>query len=108
MDYVLQEHGQWQNCLAWLSWSYDWQIVTQLVLVYLVHQNDWFTSVDLKDAYFHIPYIPHQKFLWLTLQGVYYEYHVLPFSLFLSLRVFVCFTLHSAEVAGHSLSHVPG
>lgn len=33
---------------------------------------------------------------------------MLTFSLFLSLRVFVCFTLHSAEVAGHSLSHVPG
>lgn len=29
-----------------------------------VHQDDWFTSIDLKDTYFHVPIIlKHRKYL---------------------------------------------
>lgn len=47
-------------------------------------------SIDLTDAYFHIPiYHPHRKYLWFSFQGTCYKYRVLPFSLSLSPRVFV-------------------
>ncbi|KAK5935335.1 hypothetical protein CgunFtcFv8_020704 [Champsocephalus gunnari] len=65
-------------------------MLTHTSLLRLVRQNDWFTSVDLKDAYFHIPvYYPHRKYLRFAFQGVCYEYRVLPFGLSLSPRVFV-------------------
>ncbi|KAK5913620.1 hypothetical protein CgunFtcFv8_008136 [Champsocephalus gunnari] len=65
-------------------------MLTHTSLLRLVRQNDWFTSVDLKDAYFHIPvYYPHRKYLRFTFQGICYEYRVLPFGLSLSPRVFV-------------------
>ncbi len=65
-------------------------MLTHTTLLRLVQQNDWFTSIDLKDAYFHIPiYPPHRKYLRFAFQGVCYEYRVLPFGLSLSPRVFV-------------------
>ncbi len=49
----------------------------------------WFTSVDLKDAYFHIPITPHhRRFLRFTFQSRTYQFRVLPFGLYLSPRVF--------------------
>ncbi|XP_029937836.1 uncharacterized protein LOC115380768 [Myripristis murdjan] len=70
--------------------KYKFRMLTHASLLRLVRQNDWFTSIDLKDAYFHIPiYPPHRKYLRFAFQGVCYEYHVLPFGLSLSPRVFV-------------------
>ncbi|KAK5930500.1 hypothetical protein CgunFtcFv8_026728 [Champsocephalus gunnari] len=65
-------------------------MLTHTSLLRLVRQDDWFTSVDLKDAYFHVPvYYPHRKYLRFAFQGICYEYRVLPFGLSLSPRVFV-------------------
>ncbi len=51
----------------------------------------WFTSVDLKDVYFHIAIAPHQRrFLRFTFQSRSYQFRVLPFGLSLSPRVFTC------------------
>ncbi|XP_062286992.1 uncharacterized protein LOC133992289 [Scomber scombrus] len=70
--------------------KYKFRMLTHASLLRLVRQNDWFTSVDLKDAYFHIPiYPPHRKYLRFAFQGTCYEYRVLPFGLSLSPRVFV-------------------
>ncbi|XP_075307052.1 uncharacterized protein LOC142368762 [Odontesthes bonariensis] len=70
--------------------KYKFRMLTHASLLRLVRQNDWFTSVDLKDAYFHIPiYPPHRKYLRFAFQGICYEYRVLPFGLSLSPRVFV-------------------
>uniref|UniRef100_A0A1A8PZ04 ribonuclease H n=1 Tax=Nothobranchius rachovii TaxID=451742 RepID=A0A1A8PZ04_9TELE len=77
--------------------KYRFKMLTLSSLLRLIHQNDWFTSIDLRDAYFHIPvYPPHRKFLRFAFQGVCYEYTVLPFGLSLSPRVFVrCLNLDS-------------
>lgn len=70
--------------------TYKFRMLTHASLLRMLRQNDWFTSVDLKDAYFHVPiYPPHRKYLRFAFQGVCYEYRVLPFGLSLSPRVFV-------------------
>lgn len=69
---------------------YKFRMLTHSGLIRLVRPGDWFTSIDLKDAYFHIPiYPPHRKYLRFLFHGVTYEYKVLPFGLSLSPRVFV-------------------
>ena len=65
-------------------------MLTAKSLTRSIRPGDWFTSIDLKDAYFHIPiYPPHRKFLRFGFQGKVYEYMVLPFGMSLSPRVFV-------------------
>ncbi|XDV15041.1 hypothetical protein PO909_015189 [Leuciscus waleckii] len=67
----------------------QFQNVTQGSLARAIKQNDWFTSVDLKDAFFHISiYPPHRKYLRLAYQGICYEFTVLPFGRNLSPRTF--------------------
>lgn len=70
--------------------SYKFTMLTHAALLWFVRPGDWFASVDLKDAYFHIPiYAPQRKFLRFAFQGTIYKYIVLPFGLSLSPRVFV-------------------
>lgn len=69
--------------------KYSFRMLTHGSLLRSVNQNDWFTSIDLKDAFFHISiYPPHMKFLRFAYQGVCYEFTVLPFGLSLSPRTF--------------------
>ncbi|CAM4658873.1 unnamed protein product [Leuciscus chuanchicus] len=52
-------------------------------------QGDWFTSIDLKDAYFQIQIASrHRRFLRFAFEGQAYQYTVLPFGLSLAPRVF--------------------
>ena len=51
--------------------------------------GDWMTSLDLKDAYFHIPIHPgHRQYLRFCIQDRCYQYRVLPFGLTTSPRTF--------------------
>ncbi|XP_052473657.1 uncharacterized protein LOC128030230 [Carassius gibelio] len=69
--------------------KYNFRMLTHGSLARAIKQNDWFTSVDLKDAFFHISiYPPHRKFLRFAYQGTCYEFTVLPFGLSLSPRCF--------------------
>jgi hypothetical protein len=44
--------------------------------------NDWVTSLDLSDAYLHIPICPkHRKFLRFAYQGRVWQFRALPFGL---------------------------
>ncbi len=44
--------------------------------------GDWFMSLDLKDAYFHIQVAPHhRRLLRFTFKGVAFQYKVLSFGL---------------------------
>ncbi len=54
-----------------------------------IRPGDWFASVDLKDAYFHIQIAPHhRRFLRFAFEGTAYQYSVLPFGLALAPRTF--------------------
>ncbi len=54
-----------------------------------IRTGDWFCSLDLKDAYFHIQIAPHhRRFLRFAFEGVAYQYTVLPFGLSLAPRTF--------------------
>ena len=49
--------------------------------------GDWFFSMDLEDAYFHIQIAPHHRpFLRFAFKGQAYQYTVLPFGLSLAPR----------------------
>ncbi|KAL0149336.1 hypothetical protein M9458_055374 [Cirrhinus mrigala] len=54
-----------------------------------IRSEDWFVTIDLKDAYFHVSILPHhRKFLRFAFRGEAYQYRVLPFTLALSPRTF--------------------
>ncbi len=57
-------------------------------------KGDWFTNIVLKDAYFHIPIVPHhRKFLRFCFKNQAYQFKVLPFGLSLAPCVFTrCMT----------------
>ena len=58
-------------------------------LIQQTRRGDFFTSIDLKDAYFHISIVPrHRKFLRFAFQGTVYEYTRMPFGYTLAPRVF--------------------
>lgn len=49
----------------------------------------WATSIDLSDAYLHIPIHPeHRRFLVFEFEGVLYQFRALPFGLSTAPRVF--------------------
>jgi len=51
-------------------------------LEHLVHPNDWFFSLDLKDGYYHLAVHPsHRKFLTTVINGTLYQFVGLPFGL---------------------------
>lgn len=58
-------------------------MLTSADVMHVIRQGEWFTSIDLKDAYFH-----HQPFLRFAFQGHHYHFRVLPSGLSLSPRVF--------------------
>ncbi|PJE77917.1 hypothetical protein CI610_03154 [invertebrate metagenome] len=53
------------------------------VILQSVQRNDFFTSVDLKDAYFSVPIAEHhRKFLRFQWRGILYEFCALPFGIY--------------------------
>ncbi len=65
------------------------KMLTLRQIVPQIRSEDWFVTIDLKDAYFHISILPcHRKFLRFAFGGKAYQYQVLPFGLALSPRTF--------------------
>lgn len=63
------------------------KILTTAQILESIELGEWFTSVDLKDAYFHIPICQdHSPFLHFAFQDRVYQFRVLPFGLTLSPR----------------------
>ncbi|XP_076144523.1 uncharacterized protein LOC143127104 [Alosa pseudoharengus] len=78
-------------------------LTTRQILV-SIEREEWFTSLDLKEAYFHVPIcLDHRQFLRFAFQGQAYQFRVLPFGLSLSPRVFtrvVAAALSPLQAAG--------
>ncbi|KAI2658583.1 Transposon Ty3-G Gag-Pol polyprotein [Labeo rohita] len=65
------------------------RMLTLKQVVSQIRSEDWFVTIDLKDAYFHVSILPqHRKFLRFAFRGEGYQYRVLPFGLALSPRTF--------------------
>ncbi|XP_067652431.1 uncharacterized protein [Haliotis asinina] len=65
-----------------------------------VETGDWLTSIDLKDAYLHVPiHSEFKKYLRFSFDGKCYQFRVLPFSIFTAPRVFTKLMLIPAQLA---------
>ncbi len=65
------------------------KMLTMRTILSQVQEGDWFVTIDLKDAYFHIQVVQrHRRFLRFAFGGKAYQYKVLPFGLALAPRTF--------------------
>ncbi len=65
------------------------KMLTMRTIMSQVQEGDWFVTIDLKDAYFHIQVVHrHRRFLRFAFGGKAYQYKVLPFGLALAPRTF--------------------
>jgi hypothetical protein len=65
------------------------KMVTLRSVIKAVQPGDWLYSLDLKDAYFHIPVRPsHRKFLRFAMFHQAFQFKVLPFGATAAPRVF--------------------
>ncbi len=61
------------------------RMITLKQILAQIRPRDWFASVDLKDAYFHIQITPHhRRFLRFSFEGTAYQNSILPFGLALA------------------------
>ena len=68
-------------------------------MVKAIQPGRWLASIDLKDAYFHIPVFPaHRRFLRFAFLGCHFQFRAMPFGLTSAPRIF---TKVMAEVAQH-------
>lgn len=64
----------------------------------MIMPQDWFVTINLKDAYFHVPIAPeHRHFLRFAFMGQIFQFMVLPFDLALAPRVFSKFVQAALE-----------
>ncbi len=65
------------------------KMLTIKTIMSQVQEGDWFVTIDLKDAYFHIQVVQrHRRFVRFAFGGKAYQYKVLPFGLALAPRTF--------------------
>ncbi|KAJ1125086.1 hypothetical protein NDU88_003524 [Pleurodeles waltl] len=64
-------------------------MLTLAQVLLALNDGDWMVSVDLQDAYFHIPILKsHRKYLRFVVGSQHYQFAVLPFVLTSAPRVF--------------------
>ncbi len=65
------------------------KMLTMKTIMSQIQGGDWFVTIDLKDAYFHIQVVQqHRRFLRFAFGGKAYQYKALPFGLALVPRTF--------------------
>ncbi len=65
------------------------KMLTMKTIMSQIQGGDWFVTIDLKDAYFHIQVVQrHRRFLRFAFGGKAYHYKFLPFGLALEPRTF--------------------
>ena len=77
-----------------MSINYFCWVVLVCSVWQLIQLGDYAFSIDLQDAYFHIPIVKHHHhhFLHFAWHNVPYQWKVLPFGLATALRVFMSLT----------------
>lgn len=85
------------------------RMLTTAEVLQAVTKEEWFTSVDLTDAYFHVPIaVEHRRFLRFAYRGRHWQFRVLPFGLSLSPRVFTrCIKAALSPLQAHGLKVLP-
>ncbi len=92
---VLKKDGVFRPILDLRRLNYSlyrgkFKMLTLKSILSQVQEGDWFITVDLKDAYFHIQVVQrHRKFLRFAFGGKAYQYKVLPFGLALAPRTYI-------------------
>ena len=65
------------------------KMCTPQIIIPTLRQGDWLASIDLKDAYYHVPITQkHRPYLRFAFQEKIFQYNVLPFGLSTAPRVF--------------------
>ena len=74
-----------------------------------VKTQSWFTSIDLKDAYFHVPIaVHHRQYLRFAFEGKAYQFRVLPFGISLAPRIFTrCMRAALAPMQARGMQILP-
>lgn len=85
------------------------RMLTTTDVLQSIDHGEWFTSVDLKDAYFHVPIAQqHRQFLRFAYRGRCWQFRVLPFGLSLSPRVFTrCVAAALAPLQSRGIKILP-
>ncbi|XP_078242251.1 uncharacterized protein LOC140708067 [Pogona vitticeps] len=81
-------------------------MVTIETILHLLRQGDWFTIIDLQDAYFHISIRPHHhKYLRFCFLDTVYQFYTLPFGLSTAPRTFTkCMGPVAAYLRMHNIN----
>ncbi|KAJ1085596.1 hypothetical protein NDU88_005726 [Pleurodeles waltl] len=75
--------------LNWFLKQEKFKMLTLAQVLLALNKEDWMVSVDLQDAYFHIPILKsHRKYLRFVVGSQHYQFAVLPFGLTSAPRVF--------------------
>ncbi|KAJ1168845.1 hypothetical protein NDU88_000758 [Pleurodeles waltl] len=75
--------------LNWFLKQEKFKMLTLAQVLLALNMEDWMVSVDLQDAYFHIPILKsHRKYLRFVVGSQHYQFAVLPFGLTSAPRVF--------------------
>lgn len=84
-------------------------MLTTAQILEAMELGEWFTFIDLKDAYFHIPLCQdHCTFLRFAFQDRVYQFRVLPFGLSLSIHQDGFSSPSSFSVCRYENSVIPG
>ena len=91
---VPKKNGEWRPVIDLSALNQymsppHFQMETLRSIIKATPLDRWATSIDLKDAFFHIPVAPrHRRYLRFTVAGRTYQFRALPFGLGMSPYVF--------------------
>ncbi|KAJ1135717.1 hypothetical protein NDU88_002152 [Pleurodeles waltl] len=75
--------------LNWFLKQEKFKMLTLAQVLLALNDGDWMVSVDLQDAYFHIPILKsHRRYLRFVVESQHFQFAVLPFDLTSAPRVF--------------------